>query len=285
MATCPTCHQPATRRDGFDRRGRQRFACRLCHRDFTHASSSAFSGYRWPPEVIVTAVRWYLSYPLSAPQVTELLGERGIDVSARTVLSWTRTFGPQLATAARRHRRRLGRRWYVDEVFLFCGNVKRYLYRAVDEHGQVVDVLLCERRDLASAQAFFRRARATAETQPAAIVTDHHQPYVRAARQNLPGSLHIRTGIHRLTGETTKPIERSHIATRDRLRASRGLKTTATGQRFLEGFEAVQALRRGDVALRCLVPGYRPQLATHGDHARAVAAAMVTLAAGLTKAA
>jgi hypothetical protein len=109
---------------------------------------------------------------------------------------------------------------------------------------------------------------------PAAIVTDHDQPYVRAARQNLPGSLHIRTGLHRLTGETTKPIERSHIATRDRLRASRGLKTTATGQRFLEGFEAVQALRRGVVALRCLVPAYRRQLATRGDRARAVPAAM-----------
>ena len=110
MATCPTCHQPANTRDGFDRRGRQRFACHPCHRDFTHAFSGAFSGYRWPPEVIVTAVRWYLSYPLSARQVTELLGERGIDVSARTVLTWTQTFGPQLATAARRHRRRLGRR-------------------------------------------------------------------------------------------------------------------------------------------------------------------------------
>ena len=82
MTTCPTCHQPATTRDGFDRRGRQRFACRPCHRDFTHASSGAFSGYRWPPDVIVTAVRWYLSYPLSARQVTELLAERGIDVSA-----------------------------------------------------------------------------------------------------------------------------------------------------------------------------------------------------------
>src|ERR1700730_7667380 len=133
VPTCPTCHQPATTRDGFDRRGRQRFACSPCHRDFTNASSGASSGYRWPPDVIVTAVRWYLSYPLSARQVTELLAERGIDVSARTVLTWTQTFGPQLATAARRHRRRLGRRWYVDEVFLFHGAAKRYLYRAVDE--------------------------------------------------------------------------------------------------------------------------------------------------------
>jgi len=144
-------------------------------------------------------------------------------------------------------------------------------------------VLLRERRDLGSAQAFFRRARATTETQPAAIVTDHHQPYVRAARQNLPGSLHIRTGLHRLTGETTKPIERSHIATRDRLRASRGLKTTATGQRFLEGFEAVQALRRGMSLSGVWCLATDPSWATRGDHARAVAAAMVTLAAGLNK--
>jgi transposase-like protein len=79
------------------------------------------------------------------------------------------------------------------------------------------DVLLRERRDLASAQAFFHRARGTAEAEPAAIVTDHHQPYVRAAQQNLSGSQHIRTGLHRPRGETTKPIERSHIATRDRL--------------------------------------------------------------------
>ena len=78
--------------------------------DFTHASSGAFSGYRWPPDVIVTAVRWYLELPALRP-VTELLAGRGIDVSARTVLTWTQTFGPQLATAARRHRRRLGRRW------------------------------------------------------------------------------------------------------------------------------------------------------------------------------
>ena len=69
------------------------------------------------------------------------------------------------------------------------------------------------------------------------------------------------------------------------IRAWRDAKTTATAQRFLEGFEAVQALRRGDVALRCLVPGYRSNLATRGDHTRAVAAAMVILAAGLNKAA
>jgi transposase-like protein len=87
MVTCPTCHQPATSRDGRDHRGQQRYSCRPCRRDFTATSASAFSGYRWPADIILTAVRWYLSYPISARQVTELLAERGVDVSARTVLT------------------------------------------------------------------------------------------------------------------------------------------------------------------------------------------------------
>jgi transposase-like protein len=120
-----------------------------CRRDFTVTSTSAFSGSRWLADVILTAVRWYASYPLSATHVMQLLAERHINVSARTVLNWVQTFGPQLAKAIPHHRRRWGRRWYVNEVFRFRGGQKRYLYRAVDQHGQVVDILLRDKRDLA----------------------------------------------------------------------------------------------------------------------------------------
>jgi transposase-like protein len=243
MITWPTCQRPPTKRDGRDHRDRQRYACRPCHRDFTAGSSSIFAGYRWPAEVILAGVRWYLSYPLSARQVTELLAERGIDVSRRTVLTWVQSFAPQLALAARPHRRRMGRRWYVDEVFMFPGTEKRYLYRAVDQHGQVIDVLLCEHRNLAAAEAFFRRALATSALVPTTIVSDHHQPYVKAVKRTAPRARHIRTGLHRQRGETTKIIERSHVAIRDRLRSSRGLKTVTTGQLFLDGFEVMHALR------------------------------------------
>ena len=153
MPTCLICRQPPNKRDGYDRRGRQRYTCRPCSRDFTQLSGSAFSGYRWPAEVILAGMRWYLRYPLSARQVAELLAERGVDVSARTVLTWVQTFGPLLAKESHSYRRRLGRRWYVDELFLCRGGKKHYLYRAVDQRGQVVDVLLRERRDLASAES------------------------------------------------------------------------------------------------------------------------------------
>jgi transposase-like protein len=106
-------------RDGRDPRGRQKYACRACRRGFTEASAAALGGYRWPVGVILTAVRWYLACPLSSRQVLELLAERGIDVSHRTVLAWVQACGPRRAAAVRRRRRPVGQRRFVDEVFLF----------------------------------------------------------------------------------------------------------------------------------------------------------------------
>ena len=236
MPTCPHCQQSVVTRDGHDRHGRQRFACASCCRDFTIRSASAFSGYRWPADVILMAVRWYLRHPLSATSAMELLAERGIDVSNRTVLRWVQAFGPQLAEEARKHRRPLGRTWYTDEMFFFRGKDKWYLYRAVDEHGQVVDVLLRDHRDTACAEAFFEQALGRSGHAPSMIITDHHEPYVKAIQRTVPTAVHVRSGLHRANGVTTKPIERSHVPTRDLLRASRRLKTLRTGQRFLEGF-------------------------------------------------
>ena len=91
---------------------------------------------------------------------------------------------------------------------------KWYLYRAVDEHGQIIDVSLREHRDTASAEAFFAQALGRSGQPPSAIVTDHHQPYIKAIQRTVPTAVHIRSGLHRLTGETTKSIERSHVPTR-----------------------------------------------------------------------
>lgn len=285
MSTCPSCQHPATKRDGYDAFGRQRYHCHPCHRDFTAPSISAFSGYRWPPDVILMAVRWYGSLPLSAAQVVRLLAERHLDVSARTVLNWMQTFGPQLAAALRRHRRRLGRHWTVDEVFCFRGQQKFYLYRAIDEHGQVIDGLLRDKRDRASAEAFFRQALARTDRTPNAVISAHHQPYVKAAATVIPFARHVRTGLHRRRGYTPQPVERSHVPTRDRLRGTRGLRTVQTGQRFLESFEAFHALRRGRVKLRLLVPRYRSTRASVHETARVVVIAMNVLGTQLRKAA
>jgi len=250
MPTCPHCQRLVATRDGHDRHGRQRFACAHCGRDFTIRSTSAFSGYRWPADVILMAVRWYLRHPLSATSVMELLAERGIDVSNRTVLRWVQAFGPQLAAEARKHRRPLGRTWYTDEMFFF--------------------------RDTASAEAFFKQALGRSGQAPSTIITDHHRPYVKAIQRTVPTAVHIRSGLHRATGETTKPIERSQVPTRDCLRASRGLKTRRTGQRFLEGFECLRALGGGHTRLANLLPAFSAA-ASRQDHVRTVAAAVLVL--------
>ena len=115
-----------------------------------------------------------------------------------------------------------------------------------------------------------------------AIITDHHQPYVKAIQRTVPTAVHIRTGLHRATGETTKLIVRSHMPTRDRLRASRGLKTLPTGQRFLEGFECLRALRGGHIRMADLLPALSASASRH-DHVRTVAAAVLVLGMRLNR--
>src|SRR4029453_3906916 len=91
---------------------------------------------------------------------------------------------------------------------------------------------------------------------PHTIVSDHHQPYNQAVANTVPLARHLPTGPPRARGGTIKPIERSHVSIRDRWRGAQGLKSVATGQRFLQGFEGLHALRRGYIKLRALVPSY-----------------------------
>ena len=153
-------------------------------------------------------MRWYCRFRLSLADVRDLLAERGIDVSPRTILTWVQKFGPLLAAAVRRAARPVGRRWYCDETYVRVAGAWAYLYRAVDEYGQVVDVLLRAQRDLASARAFFAQAIDGGALHPDHVVTDKHRAYVRAVRRHARRAVHTRTGLHRARGETTKAVER-----------------------------------------------------------------------------
>jgi transposase-like protein len=117
---------------------------------------SAFAGFRFPAEVIVVAVRWYLRFGLSYRDVEELLAERGVEVDHVTVFRWVQRFTPLLAEAARPCRRPVGDRWYVDETYVKVGGRWRYVYRAVDQYGQVIDVYVAARRDSAAARGVLR---------------------------------------------------------------------------------------------------------------------------------
>ena len=154
------------------------------------APSSAPAGYRFPREVIAVAVRWYLRYGLSYRDVEELLAERGIEVDHVTVYRWVQTCTPEFIDAARPSRHSVGNRWFVDETYVKVAGRWTYLYRAVDQHGQVIDVLLSEHRDGAAARAFFTRALSFGSA-PVEVTTDRAPVYPGVLDELTPGARHI----------------------------------------------------------------------------------------------
>jgi transposase-like protein len=145
------------------------------------APLSAFSGFRFPREVITVAVRWYLRYGLSYRDVEELLAERGITVDHVTIYRWVQRFIAEFIEAARPCRWLPGDRWLVDETYDKISGRWSYLYRAIDQHGQVIDVMLSQRRDLRAAKAFFGRALAVGVT-PTEVTTDRAPALSAGAR-------------------------------------------------------------------------------------------------------
>jgi transposase, IS6 family len=122
---------------------------------------SAFAGFCFPPEVIVPAVRWYLRFGLSFRDVEELLAERGVEVDHVTVYRWVQRFTPLLAEAARPCRHAVGNRWHVDETYVKVAGRWRYVFRAIDQFGQVIDVFVSAQRDGRAARRFFEHAIGT----------------------------------------------------------------------------------------------------------------------------
>ena len=149
-------------------------------------------GLRWlpvPREVISVAVLWYLRYGLSYRDVEELLAERGVTVDHVTIYRWVQRFTPEFVEAARPCRHAPGDRWFVDETYVKVAGQWAYLYRAVDQHGQVIDVLLSVRRDLAAARRFFTRAM-HAGTVPVEVTTDRAPVYPQVLDELIPSALH-----------------------------------------------------------------------------------------------
>jgi transposase, IS6 family len=146
------------------------------HRRRVPPPQSGFAGFRFPREVIVLAVRWYLRYGLSYRDVEELLAERGITVDHVTIYRWVQRFTPLLIDAARPCRHVPGDRWFADETYVKVAGRWVYLYRAIDQFSQVIDVLVSEKRDLAATRRFFTRALRHG-SRPTEVSTDRAQAY------------------------------------------------------------------------------------------------------------
>jgi IS6 family transposase len=188
------------------------------------------------------AVRWYLRYGLSYRDLEELLAERGIEVDHVTLYRWVQRFTPLLIDAARPCRHAVQSRWFVDETYVKVAGRWRYVYRAVDSDGQVVDVFVSARRNNSAARNFFAAALA-AHGEPDEVVTDLAPALGHAIEMVLPDAFH-NTEQH-----ANNRVECDHGRLKARLRPMRGLKTDRTATVIIRGHAFIQNLRRGHYEL------------------------------------
>ncbi|MZE56055.1 IS6 family transposase [Streptomyces sp. SID5770] len=215
--------------------------------------TSSYRGFRFPPEIISHCVWLYHRFSLSLRDVEELMLERDIEVSHETIHQWTRRFGPAYAAALRRRRPQPGDKWHLDEVFVKISGVQRYLWRAVDADGNVLDILLQNRRDEPAARRFFRKLMKKTRSVPRVIVTDKLRSYAAAHRQVMPSV------EHRSHKGLNNRAENSHQPTRQRERAMKGFRTVGGAQRFLAAFSGISPHFRPRRHLLTAI-GYRTEM-------------------------
>lgn len=190
----------------------------------------SYRRHRFPPIIIQYAIWLYFRFTLSCRDVEDLLAERGIDVSYETIRRWVEKFGRRYAIQLRKMRPIPSSKWHIDEVFLKIGGKQMYLWRAIDDEGEVLNVLLQSRRNKAAAVKFLRHMLKKHQATPDTVVTDKWQASMSAVRDILPG-------VENLVGKRfNNRIENSHQPTRRRERKLQRFKSAKSAQRFLSTF-------------------------------------------------
>jgi transposase-like protein len=212
---------------------------------------SPFAGFRFPSDVIIVAVRWYLRFGLSYRDVEELLTERGVEVDHVTIYRWVQRFTPLLADAARPCRHAVGDRWQVDETYVKVAGKWRYVYRAVDQFGQVIDVFVSPHRDAQAARRFFDRAIGTTKMTPVEVITDRAATYSIVLEELQPAPW------HHTEQYANNRVETDHGRLKARLQPMRGLKQDRNASLIIAGHAFVQNLRRGHYELAVEEPANR----------------------------
>jgi transposase-like protein len=193
----------------------------------------SYAGHRFPPDVIQRAVWLYLRFALSYRDVEDLLAERGLDVSYETVRRWVIKFGVLYARELRRRRPQPSGRWHLDEVFVSIGGKRMYLWRAVDAEGEVLDILVQQKRDKRAALKLIRKLLKKQGYAPDCVVTDKLPSYGAALRDMGMTKKHL-TG-----GRANNRAENSHLPVRQRERRMQRFKSAGSAQRFLSTHAAV----------------------------------------------
>ena len=198
----------------------------------------SYHGYRFPPDIIAHAVWLYFRFSLSFRDVEDLLAQQGITVTYETIRRWCRTFGRAYARRLRQRRGRLGDTWYLDELFVTLNGRQQYLWPAVDEDGDVLDILVQSRRNRRAAVRFFRKLLKNQGCLPRRLITDKLRSYPAAHRLVMPSAPHCTDRY------ANNKAEVSHQPIRQRERQMRRFKSPAQLQHFTSVHGVVHNLFR-----------------------------------------
>ncbi len=208
-------------------------------------TKSLYHGHRFPASVISHTVRWYFRFQLSLRDIEELLFERGVTVSYETIHRWCEKFGTGFAHRVKAARRKTGSTWHLDEMFITLRGEPYLLWRAVDEHGIELDILLQQRRDKTAAKRFSKRVLRSNPV-PRKIVTDQLRSYP-AARADIPELTNVKHVFVKAAARVNNRAENSYQPTRERERRMRGFRDPRRTQVFLSSFGPIRqhfALKR-----------------------------------------
>ncbi len=199
----------------------------------TSAAEALDKGHRFPAQIISHCVWLYVRFPLSFRDVEEMMLARGVMVTHETIRQWCHKFGQTFANGLRRRRPRPGDKCHLDEVFLTINGRRHYLWRAVDQDGNVLDILVQSRRNAKAAKRFFHKLLKGLSYVPRVLITDKLASYGVAQRELLPGAEHRRSRY------LNNRAEDSHQPTRQRERAMKRFKSPGHAQRFLSAFSGI----------------------------------------------
>jgi transposase, IS6 family len=203
---------------------------------------------KFEPIVIVTCVRWYCRFSLSLRDLEELMAERGLAVDHTTIWRWTQVYGPEVYRRLRGEVKRKSSTWHMDETFVRIAGKWMYLFRAVDSQGQTVDFYLSETRDHEAAKLFLRKALANPDNQPPHILARDGLRIYPAAIRELKADGHLRCTCRQRTRRyCNNRIESDHRHVKRRLRAMQGPRTAVSAWAVIQGVEAAQMIRKGQV--------------------------------------
>jgi putative transposase len=213
----------------------------------------SFKGAHFPPEIILTGVRWYVAYPLSTHHVEELMRERGVHVDHATINRWVIKYSPPLEAAFHRRKRPVWLSWRMDETYIRVKGEWRYLYRAVDKSGQTIDFLLTKERDERAANSFLTKA-IRRHGVPETITIDGSEANAAAIRNyNQEHGTHIAI---RQVKYLNNIIEQDHRAVKRMARPMLGFKSFTAAHNTLAGIELMHLLKKRQLVVEAGAKGH-----------------------------